>query len=453
MAALDFPLEQTKENLFGITSLENLPSADEIRLHAQAATYQFLYQNHEAFETKAKRLDEALKKSQIGLDSLLRKQYELYLLHYHTLLESYAKCREEPLQKPNTFINMVHDNLILMHAYRITLAFVFFTNKLVLQLLNDAHFLDAIYSALGPAFDFQLTLDILTAPGTALNILSFSLLGLRFFIESMRILQHVFFPTEQEKEISAWERFTHEVYKYRYNLINDLVWFTLNGIGNFPTVFHITPFTANFLFMAGLLFDLSLLVYRLTEIQAAYNTAEAALSAEEEMHGQDIDLLKKQRDVLALERCEVEANMHLSLFAASTLITGFALLLTAPVPALAPVGSFFCIVGTAIYLAAGKYAEYQKESAYIEQLKESGVSLDSFEMRTANVKRDTIWHDGWLSFARDVFLPLLFITALAISWPVGVLLLVAYATYTICTAATQAPENETEMSSEKLKLA
>ncbi len=387
---------------------------------AHSKSLAFLTKNHVEIEAEKANLKATLDalqiKSDIAAHNKQKEQYRLYYLYYCDLLRTYHEKRGEPEQPPQDWITYLHDNLGYWHALRILLTFARLTDELAIRMLNDAKWFETLNRSIAPIFDFNQTINILSLPVEAFYVLSFSLLGIRFIIEWARILKHTFDPTEEEiKALSAWDRFCHEVYKYRFNLANDFVWATINAINNNP------------LMLVCVLFDLSLLLYRRNETEQAYQKKKTEYEQLQALKQQD-KIIKQQLRELELEHISTKSILDLALIATSHLLIGFPMLLLAtPSSLLAPLGSFLCVVGFAIYLSADFYGDYQKKAHLIKLLEADGKSIT--EINQTKQAQQAAWDNGWSTFAKNTCMPILFIGMLAVCWPAALLLITAYCAY------------------------
>ncbi|MDF1677445.1 MAG: hypothetical protein P1U32_01980 [Legionellaceae bacterium] len=395
-------------------------SAPNKRPDAHSKSLAFLNTNHDKIEKEKATLKAALDALKIDTASAVknnekREQYRLWYLYCCDLLKTYHKARNEPAESPESWVNYVHDNIGYVHGFRILLAFSRITDELLIHMMNDAKWFDQLNRSIAPIFNFDQSINILNLPVQTFYILSFSLLGLRLVIELARILKHTFKPTEQElKALSAWGRFCHEAHKYRFNLANDIVWGVLNAINNAP------------LMLVCVLFDLSVTLYRQRETQLAYKEKKAEYELLLSLNKHD-EVIQQQLKALQLSHTETTATLRLMLIATSEILIGLSMLLAAPIPILAPIGSFLCVIGFAICLSADIYGDYEKKTELLKQLKADGKS--HAEIEKAEQAQLDAWNKGWTTFTKNAILPTLFIGMFAICWPATVLLVAGYAAY------------------------
>ncbi|MDF1646555.1 MAG: hypothetical protein P1U61_06220 [Legionellaceae bacterium] len=379
----------------------------------------FLNQNHDAITQEKNLLKKALDTLEIDTNRTItsneeQEQYRLWYLHCCDLLKTYHEKRGEPEKPPENWTNYIHDNLGYVHGFRILLTFSRITDELLIRIMNDAKWFDKLNQSIAPIFNFDQSITILNLPVQAFYILSFSLLGLRFLIELAQILKHTFNPTEQElAALTTWERFSHEIYKYRFNIANDIVWGVLNAINNNP------------LMLVCILFDLSLTLYRQRETHHAYLEKKTEYEQLLALKKQD-EIIQQQLKELELDHIQTTATLKLALIATTDILIGLSMLLAAPIPIVAPIGAFLCVIGFAAHLSADMYGNYQKQTYLLKQLEDSGENTDIEKVKK---EQQAAWNEGWSSFTKNAVLPTLFIGVFSIYWPAALLLVAAYTAY------------------------
>ncbi|MCH9756528.1 MAG: hypothetical protein K0U37_04990 [Gammaproteobacteria bacterium] len=382
----------------------------------KAQSLAFLSRNHDEFEKEKAILKATLDTLKIKIDTVAtddeKEKYRLFYLYCCDSLKTYHASRGESKKSPKDWENALHDSLGYIHCFRILLSFARITDELLIRMLNDAGWFETLNRSIAPIFDFDQAISILNLPVETFYILSFSVLGLRFILECARILKHTFNPTDQElKALSAWERFSHEIYKYRFNIANDIVWGVLNAINNNP------------LMLVCVLFDLSILLHRQRITQHTYLERKGEYEQILARNKQD-KVMQQQLKELQLNHIETSAILKLALMATADILIGLSLLLTAPVPIAAPIGAFICVIGFAAYLSLDNYGDYQKQTHRIKQLETDGKG--DVEITKAKQAQQAAWQEGWSTFTKNVALPVFFIGALAICWPVAALVITAY---------------------------
>ncbi|MCH9763612.1 MAG: hypothetical protein K0U24_05190 [Gammaproteobacteria bacterium] len=417
------------------------------REQAPSHTLKYLTQHHAHIQAETNTLASSLNTLGVPLNAapLQNTTHGKYsdLYHYRNKqLQQFHAARREPATPIDNWSNMIYNNLGWTHLYRIGTSFSRLTDVMLLQIIKETDWFNALNQSINSFFDLGIALNILTHPAftNTLNVLSVAFLALRFSIESKTVLEHTLLPSQQEAEaFTAWERFKNEVYTYRYSLSNDIVWATLNALGNFAPFFNIPIPLANNLMFSCCFFDLAVLTYRFYEARDAYHNQKATYETEM-LTNPDDDVVKQLLRTLEKNRAKEAAELNISLFGSLTLTTGFAIFLTTSTPIIAPAGTALCLLATAIYAASGYYGDHQKATHLLAQLKLDGK--ETAEVAALQLAQQEAWNSGWSSFAEALCMPPLLMGAIALYWPVGVMLLAAYATTKIASVPSPEPSQD-----------
>jgi hypothetical protein len=414
-------------------------------LTPSAVDYSYLMTNYDDIKQK----ESILSTSLTALAPAEAKKHIPLLSQYREEMGQYHLAREATSSQLEQISQTIHDNLGITHLRRISSSFTILTTRSALRIANDAKWFDALNRNIAPIFDFNQTLTVLNLPVDTFNVLSVAVLGLRFLIESARILQHTFLPTEAEKATSAWDRFCHEAHKYRFNMANDVVWATLNALGNFPGFFNLSVPLANNLMLICCFFDISLLIYRYRLTANAYLEQKTAYASN---FGDNPDkaLAKQCLDALETDHIRNTAELQISLFASSLLTLGFGIFLTSSIPIFSPAGTLLCVTAMAICTAAGLYADYQKATHLLA--KAVMDEKPEAEIQQALEAQQTAWNQGWATFAESLCAPIILIGTLALYWPAGLLVLTGYAAYKLYPTASENTVNPTDDTEEPYAL-
>jgi hypothetical protein len=438
-AELKTEFQRDKQRFFSLP-----PSQRE---QAPSNTLKYLSEHHARIQTETNTLASSLNTLGVPLNAapLQNPTHEKYrdLYHYRNKqLQHFHAARREPATPIDDWSNTIYKNLGWTHLYRIGTSFARLTDVMLLQIMKDTDWFNALNQSINSFFDLGISLDILNHPAftNTLNVLSVAFLALRFAIESKAILEHTLLPSQQEAEaFTTWERFKNEVYTYRYSLSNDLVWATLNALGNFAPFFNIPIPLANNLMFSCCFFDLAVLTYRFYEARDAYLNQKSTYQAELLANPSD-DVTDQLLRTLESSRAKEAAELNISLFGSLVLTSGFAIFLTASTPIVAPAGTALCLLATAIYAASGYYGDHQKASHLLAQLKLDGK--ETAKVAALQLAQQEAWNNGWSSFAEALCMPPLLMGAIALYWPVGVMLLAAYATTKIASVPSPEPSPE-----------
>ena len=409
----------------------------------------FLSKHHHFIAKEKNNLEAALNALKTEQHDIVTNQtyaeHEALLRYYNGLLKQYHEKRNEAQSSDErTFADYVHDNLVYLHLYRILYTFARLTDDQLLRFFQEFA---------TPWIDVENTLNLLALPVDIFNIFSVTLLGLRFAIESKRILEHTFFPTEAEAKETTWdERFFHEISKekYGYNLCNDIIWATLNALSNYPDFFNIPVPIANALVLVCLGVDLSTILYK-RQVETNEYHAQKALYQNEiadilakkepnnETHRVRLIILRQQLAALEESHASKEDALRFSLYAASILIVGFSTLLMASVPFSGPVGAALCLIGTALYTAVDAYVDYQQKTRRLSKL------TNPDEIKQVEAEQQEAMYQGIKTLGINVICPVIFMSLLTVSWPLALLCFAAHVAYEMKPASKPAPEEAPEM--------
>jgi hypothetical protein len=409
----------------------SIPEGDAAQTRqAQETPYALLRQNHAVINTRLKHRKVALEagKSNPAQDSIYN--------YYTKLQETYTATHGES-------DHATLGNLGYWHGFRILLTFARLTDDLTTRVFHDAHGFDFLQRTLGRlfTFDFDRSLSLFQLPVQIFYALSVAILGLRFLIMVLRALKHAFYPTNAELEASQagetspYQRFCHEIYTYRIRLSNDAVWASLNGLSNYPEFFHISMALANGLILVCVLFDLGLLAYGYFGITSVTYKNETELYKAEQKRTNDPKeraLIDRQLIELDLDYDRDTAIYYASTTASLTLLLGFSLLVTASIPIMAPIGSFLCIAGSALYLSVDTVGDYWRNKKALKIYKKEDI-----DTQDAQREAQKNWSEGFSTFTKNTFLPVIFIGVTGVCWPAGLLLLAGYAAYNCGTCEEQ----------------
>ncbi len=410
-----------------------------------------LHKNRYPIEKERNILKESLDKLHANQDTYT--SHQKLLAHYDSIQKTYDSKRGTPATKTllHAGIDTVHDNLGMLHFYRILYTFARLTDEQLLRLFNQMH---------GPFVNFDASLHLLQLPVDAFNALSVILLSIRFTIEMSRIAKHTLLPTVDEADETTWrERFMHEISKekYGYNLMNDMVWATLNALSNYPDFFNIPVPIANGLVTICLVFDFSVLIYKYRTEQKEYTALKesylediANLQAALEKPGKNAKEIRELRERLLVTETQLKIlktkhlktidELQLQLLAAGILFGGFILLLAAGLPFSGPVGAGICLIGMALYTTCSAYTTYQEKTRELNALLADGSKATAAEIEVAKAAQAAAMRNGLFTLTKNVTLPALFMATLTICWPAAIALLAVHIAYEMRPKAASAPE-------------
>jgi hypothetical protein len=315
---------------------------------------------------------------------------------------------------------------------------------------------------------FKITLD-LEAMNARLNLsanlfrpLSVGFFVARFAITMSLIMKHTFFPTEEEKTITAAKRFYLEIQK-RYAIIsNDVLWTIFNLLTNYAPLFKITAPIANTILITGLIFDASLLAWQLYKSEQHYTAKHNQYIHEQKIAQASLDALLDDTDLSAqtkraallkiiaglnqqiiqldIDRKKLRATFSANIIAASMLMCGYTASLLFALPALVLASYLLIVLGIALYFSASAYGAY-KEKCLIQHRKT--LLGDENAIATARIETQLARNALIGSLLKNTLVPLIFMGALAIGWQVALLAAVLYLSVEAvryCMASKKPPE-------------
>lgn len=282
----------------------------------------------------------------------------------------------------------------------------------------------------------------INGPTATFRALSVGLFLSRLLVNTSLVIKHTFFPTEGEKHLDMSSRFYLEMKKRYPQMLNDIVWTTINALTNYAEFFKISGPVANSLLITFLIFDVSLLAWRLKEAEQTHLIKQAQYTQERKAALLELEYLLKQstidhEKINALQKaircldCQLEeqqikqrtmrTNFNANIVAASLLTLGFSASLLFTIPALICASYLVIVIGTALYISADAYSAYEEKRIRQQRLTLLGES-------TASAKNET--QEAWNSFVgkmiKNIVMPILIMGTLAICWQAAALLLVLF---------------------------
>lgn len=345
-----------------------------------------------------------------------QETYHAFNAYCEELLELHDRTVRQDVKKP------IRDKIIFAHVARIMLSSARFVVLQSIELLDKAH-------GFGPNIDPTIMIKRLMLPMPYFSILSVAIPALRLITDLANIAKHALYPTEEicaTHELSLQERFASEFYRSCGPVISDSLWVIINFLSSYPQVLGLAPPVAAALVLIGLAADLGFLLYGYHNAHQAYLEKKGQYEDEICSDYPGIIPAMSQRQLLELELsyCGIESGYNLSLLAGSVILGGFSLLITAPIPILAPIAGLICLLGTSLYLTAEAYAYYEQQKF-----------IDKHNHRASAQAT----HDAWNSFITllitNVCFPVVLMGTFAASPPMALLLLIGLITFKLQSAA------------------
>ncbi len=331
------------------------------------------------------------------------------------------------------------------NAYRIAFTFSRLTDQEFFLTLNKyANFLN---NNLHIPFDLDEMNRKINAPTATFRALSVGLFASRFLINLSLVIKHTLFPTDGESTIPASARFYQEIKKRYPQLLNDLVWATINALTNYADFFKIPAPIATGLLITGLSFDFALLVYRLKDAERDHRNKLSQYMQEKQLIQSRLHQLLKsktatKKELLILQQrlaCidaqideqrlkfyVLQNNFYANLAAATLIVSGFTLSMLVAAPAAVGACYLLIVIGTALYISADQYSEYREKS-----LRQERIILNGQTKGLTEAKQDTAlaWNNFATSMIKNTVVPLLIMGTLAFSWQAALVLLVLFVTH------------------------
>jgi hypothetical protein len=452
-------------------------TARSAKVRANGKDYVFLANNHLLIEQEFNQLFASLKKQSknnqefwlycIYCCDLLRSYYTAYnkqdkAEYYRSQLEK-LKARSKSggfldndvrslkqkiaadlgvLASTPVHIAKIRDWVAFANIYRLHFTFCRLTVRQSLLLASELKWLEKLDQMLGTHMDVNGMVSRLNAPAALFNLLSVGLFAARLIINAGLLLKHTFLPaTEQECLLGVKKRFYQEVYARHCVMINDAVWGATNLLTNYRMLFNISAPFAAWLTAGLLVFDVSWLFYGRRLAKAEYRVKEAQYRHEKNNYellmqaasiGMDdmkkyqkhCQMLDKQLDELRLNEETANAKFLFNILAAVLLTTGFTTSLLLATPVAVIVSYFVIVVGVAMYFSAGTYGAYKEKSLILQQHKLNSENTD-IAQHDKHVTRNALI----ITMAKNIIIPMLIVTALAVCWEAALLITALYIGY------------------------
>lgn len=259
------------------------------------------------------------------------------------------------------------------------------------------------------------------------SALSVILFGLRLVIDLMMIAKHTFFAKGEEAKLNRLTRFKREFLKRASDMLNNIVWGSINFLTNYRNISLFGETTCNYILVGLLFYDVLFLSLKHYEGKRAYTKARDQLDAEiNNAYGDNkkIALLKDQRRALdnewRLKTKVIRFNQAaaLVLFATWTLsiFTG-------------PVGMLLCFVvataGVAMYMSSDRYEKLERLKMDLTEAEQS-TFVDSTKISSLKDQIKQARIDLISSVIEKTLIPLAIIAVTAACWPAGIAFMAAY---------------------------
>lgn len=333
-------------------------------------------------------------------------------------------------------VSKMRSRVGLYNVYRIYWVFCRLTLTSAFAWARDSHLIDEMNRILGMQIDADRIIKAMQAPNNILRVFSVGFFAARFIMNAGMLLKHTLMPSKNESTKTMLARFTSELWKRHPDFLNDLVWGTVNGLTNYAEVFHISAPVAGWLTAGFLVFDVCLLLWRRKLLQDEYWLKQAQLrddlrywqdmldnnpaSAEAREH---CKLLVEELTELDITWNSTSATYLFNVLAAGLLAAGFtvSMMVTGGYVVAAYA---ICLVGVAMYLSADSFGSYREASLRLGMAEMNNEDSKKLFAEYQNARDEFI-----LTMVKNIVLPGLLVTTLAICWEAALVMAAVYMLY------------------------
>ncbi|MCE3046313.1 hypothetical protein [Legionella sp. 16cNR16C] len=368
-------------------------------------------------------------------------------------------------------LSLLRNKIAYLNVCRLYWAFCRMTLSSGLRLARDTHVLEKLDKLVGHHIDAEKIIHTFELPNSIFRALSVGFFASRFMLDSLALIKHTFFPTEEEKSRTRTERFMDELYKRHCNFLNDIVWATVNGITNYNSFFHISAPAAGWITAGFLVFDVAMIMWRRFLAHREYDIKRKQYVqelADIEHHLQrkgDVDdkesrQLKARHEAVRAQLRELDlkweaanAKFLFNAAAASLLVIGFSAALLFTPPGIILASYALCAVAVGMYLSADAFGEYREKTLRLQEAVELARQHreDPFDtlhdkdywsdqlilderVRKLIQEHQNARHDFIYTMIKNTVMPALIISTLAICWQAALVIIAAYAVYELVNA-------------------
>ena len=312
--------------------------------------------------------------------------------------------------------------IAVCNVYRIALTFARLTMQQAVLLVTQTEWLKRISELLRLELTAEAMTKRLSAPVPVFNALSVLFFVARLFIDLGVILKHTFYSSSRhEQRASLWLRLTVELRKNYANLLNDVVWATLNGLTNYAQYTKITNLFANQLLVTGLVFDVALLTVRMMESEWNHQVKLNKYRNQQQSNHLQDPILQQQIDALNLEIISMRATFATNLAAGTFLASGYSASLVLISTTGIMLSYFSVLLGVVMYLSADACGKYLT----CKLIERSHRAQQNLTVADTDATQQA-WNTLTRSLILNTTMPIALMALLAVSWQVtlGVILLV-----------------------------
>lgn len=328
-----------------------------------------------------------------------------------------------------------------MNLYRLVFVFARFTVTQMMLLAKELKWIEKVERLWKVRIDVDKIVKRIAKPTAVFNALSISFFAARFIINTGIVLKHALFE-KKDPSLTEEQRSLNRQAEYQRfcTMLNDAVWFTINGLCNYRQLFGIAAPLANWLTAGFLAFDVALLVFRHFYVaRNEYLLKKSLYMAEfdrlnnpqQQGVNSSIDVAK-QRQMLLNQMVELDNNWKAANFtcainitAASVLLCSFSAALIFSGPIAFVVSGVFCSIGLALYLSAESGGVWKKAALDLKQFdelnKEDKTGREDLVHNLERARRQF-----FINLVKHTVIPLIIVATLATNLAAGLLVVAAY---------------------------
>ena len=304
--------------------------------------------------------------------------------------------------------------LCFLNAWRVKISYSrnFWINLWRLIAGNDALNNDEILLSIG--INLKCLADLLQI----LNIFTLVLFACRLLSQLGLLIHHLRCPSTHHKSIDFYQLLNYELMLRMPNISNDLIWFGINLLSNYPSLWGISLAAANILAASGLAFDALIVVVlwnlKAKELQKKEAELQALIAAETLKEAKTIHRL--MLSILMEEIFEINLKFFIQFSAFSLIFLRFLLLISSPAMIISPVGLGIGLLSLSLLTISEKLAAFCRAYWTENQIdKTSEINQKSKELI--------------IEWIKGALLPILLIGLYPINFSIALSISLLYAAY------------------------
>ncbi|CDZ76171.1 hypothetical protein BN59_00437 [Legionella massiliensis] len=359
-----------------------------------------------------------------------------------------------------TKISKIKDTVAFANISRIYWFFCRTSITKSFLLARDLDLIDRIGSVFGKKIDVDGIINTLEKPNAVLRVLSVGFFAARFIINGGTILKHVLFPSKQEQALHWYTRLANDFYDLHPEMLNDIVWGTVNFLTNYNELVHIAGPTAGWIVAGFLFFDFCLILWKRHLAKREYEVKRTQLCSDlqyyqdlaeripntEGLGAEELNDLLDEKTMLAehcrllneqIKRLDIQwqaksATYWFNASAALLLMAGFSASMIFSPPIMVLACYMLCTFAVAMYLSDGAYNKYKEKSLLLDNAGFENLNYDKYLAEYKQAR-----NDFYLTMAKNVVMPALLITMIAVCWQAAVAVALLYIGYQLLSSASK----------------